>query len=236
MNNFNFNENISCKNDPCNKSCTPSFFKQNSCTCSPKAKWKGPGGGPLSFYTTWSFYAIFAIIFITFIGGGLLSFTKLSKSNVASYIILALIIGFAANSIAVGITSQILVDYNWKPLSGKDTDKTAISESWVKKFNLLNLKVHLLPVLISIIILICIVKIPWTGSKHWLYIISCIVPILFFFIWACIPIPVSEGSNTKSTPFNKASIVYNNPSIPIELTLPISIFIIIALFVFAAKK
>ena len=40
---------------------SPSFFKVEK-TCKPddSAKWKGPGGGASSFYTTWSFYAIYS--------------------------------------------------------------------------------------------------------------------------------------------------------------------------------
>lgn len=210
------------------------FFYQDQSKPDPNAKWVGPGGGPAQFYTTWSYFAIIAVSVFAAVAIPLMwKVPKLSSSKVFSTIILAVIIGFAANSLGVAVTAQGLLDFNWKPLDPHA--RVAISEKWVKMLNRINLKVHLFPVLLSLALLAAVVTVPWTGSKTHLYLAACAVPVIFFFIWACVPIPVSKGSSKKTNPFNKASVVYNSPPFSIEVLQPLTIFIMALLYVYVMR-
>jgi len=210
------------------------FFFQKGATPDPNAQWSGPGGGPAQFYTTWSYFAIIAVACLAVLGVLLLHKSKrIASSKVASIIILAVIIGFAANSLAVAVTSQGLLNFNWKPLDPHA--RVAVSEKWVKTLSKINLKVHLFPVLLSLALLAAVVTVPWSGKKLHLYIVACAIPVLFFFIWACVPIPVSKGSSKKTNPFNKASVVYNSPPFSIEVLQPLTIFIMALLYVYVMR-
>ena len=220
---------VSCDTtDSCN------FFYQDYSEPDPNAQWVGPGGGPSEFYTTWSYFAILSVCVFALITIPLLhKIPKLSSSKIVSTIILAIIIGFAANSIGVAITSQGLLDFNWKPL---DPDaNVAISEKWVKMLNKINLRVHLFPVILALGLLAAVVTVPWSGSKLYLYLVSCAIPVLFFIILVCVPIPVKKGSSQKTNPLNKASVVYNTPSFTIEALLPLTIIVIVLLYVYVMR-
>lgn len=210
------------------------FFYQDDARPDPNADWVGPGGGPSEFYTTWSYFGILTICVFALITIPLLhKIPKLSASKIASTIILAIIIGFAANSIGVAVASQGLLDFNWKPLDPHAN--VAISEKWVKMLNKINLRVHLFPVLLALGLLAAVVTVPWSGSKLYLYLGACAVPVLFFLIWVCVPIPVKKGSSQKTTPLNKASVVYNTPPFTIEGLLPLTIIIIVLLYVYVMR-
>ena len=218
----------------CSSTSDCDFFFQDTAKPDPKATWGGPSGGPSEFYTTWSYYAIIAVCIFAVFGIGLLhTSSRVASSKVASIAILAVIVGFAANSLAVAVTAQGLLSFNWKPLD--PNDRVAISEKWVKKLNNMNLNVHLMPALLALVLLAAVVTVPWSGKKLHLYLTACVVPVIFFFIWACVPIQVSKGSKKKTTPFNKASVVYNYPSLPIELLLPLTIFIVTLLYVYVMR-
>ena len=218
----------------CTTSDNCDFFYLDRSKPDPNARWIGAGGGPAEYYTTWSYYAIISVCIFTLIAIPLMwKVPKLSSSKIASIIILAIIIGFAANSLAVAVTAQGLISFNWKPLD--QHARVAISEKWVKRFNNINLKVHLFPVLLSMVLLAAVVTVPWTGSKLHLYLASCAIPIIFFFIWACVPIPIHKGSSQKTNPFNKASTVYNSPPLSVELLLPLMIFLVVLLYVYVMR-
>lgn len=219
-----------------------SFYSMTNCDentkkpmCDEQAKWQGPGGGRSTFYTTWSFYAIIfgSIIVIPFL---LLSkFTHLGNNKIFTYILLSLLIGIAINSIGVAVTSQALV-VDWKPVSGIPGKESLIREKWVEWFTKLNIRVHLIPVIASIFILILITKIPYKVSCHQLMITSIVLPVIFFFIWASIPVPISPNSKQSTNIFNKASYVYNKPTLLVESTLPITIILITILYVYFCKQ
>ena len=108
------------------------FYFEKTCTPNQKATWKGPGGCPASFYTTWSFYGIIAATIFTLILVPLLfMLPKFSNSEFMSTFCLALVIGFAVNSLAVALTSQFLLNFNWKPLD--PNNRTAADEKWIEK-------------------------------------------------------------------------------------------------------
>ena len=202
-----------------------------------KAKWKGPGGGKAAFYTTWSFYGIIAATIFTVILVPLLFLIpKFSSSEFGSTLCLALVIGFAVNSLAVALTSQFLLNFNWKPLD--PNNRTAADEKWIEKLNNINAKVHLLPIILSLFILTLIISVPWKGNKTILYFGSCLVPIVFFSIWLIVPVPTSPDKNnkTETKPWNKIAHVYNFPSAWIMSLLPIGIILATILYVLAKRS
>lgn len=213
---------------------TPDFFYQNNLEEDKNAQWSGPGGGPYEFYTTWSYTAIIIIFVFTLITVPALHFVpKLSSSTLISTLLLAIIIGFAANSLAVAVTSQALLDFAWTPLDPKA--KVAVSEKWVKKLNRVNLNVHLLPTLLSLIILALVISAPWSGNKKTLMISAFMIVLMFFTTWLCVPIPVSKGSTKKTNPLNKVAVVYNSPPANIQALLPVCLILAILLYVYANR-
>ena len=218
-----------------------SFFKSDVCDdnkpeCDGAATWQGPGGGSASFYTTWSYYAVLLCTFIILpVVWFVATKTRAKHSRTFSYITMPILIGIAANSIGVGIVSQLLITRNWKPLS-KSGNPVLIKEQWVKWFTSLNTTVHLTPVLLSLLILLCVTPMPWSGTKPIMILISILVPVLMFCVWAAVPVPVSVGSTRKTSFFNKAAHVYNAPSFAIESALPIAIILVSVLYVVVIKK
>jgi hypothetical protein len=215
------------------KSDKPIFYYEKGATPDPNAIWKGPGGGKSAFYTTWSYIAlavtcIFAIIFIPILRTN----SKLASSKF-SIIGIALIIGFAVNSVAVAVTSQAMLDFSWKPID--PNNDVLITEKWVKDFNKLNVTIHIFPLIFSLILLASIITVPWSGDKKTLYIISCAIPIIYLIIWSCVPVPIKKGSDKKTNPFNKPSVVYNSPQLSVEILLPVTILLVCALYVYAIR-
>ena len=179
---MSFQDSLSINNE-CSPPNACDFFYQDSAKPDPDAKWVGPGGGPSAFYTTWSYFAIIAVCVFALVAIPVLwKIEKVSSCKVASTAILAVIIGFAANSLAVAVTSQGLLNFNWKALDPKAP--VAVSETWVKKLNRINLTVHLFPVLLSLVLLALVVTVPWSGEKSHLFFASVAIPVMFFFIWA----------------------------------------------------
>ena len=210
------------------------FFKQDTCKPDERARWVGPGGGPTAFYTTWSFYAIIATVLFSCIALPILHMVpKAARSKPISIIILALIVGFAANSIGVAITAQMLLSFNWKPLD--PTTEIAVAEKWAKNLTTTNIKVHLVPAAISLLLLAAVITVPWCQKKTILWISSIVIPTLFFGIWSCVPVPFEKGSIKKTTIFNKAARVYNHPSALIMLSLPAAVISAAALYVYAMR-
>ena len=150
-----------------------------------------------------------------------------------SYLLLAIIIGFAANSIGVAFTSQSLLGYNFPDINKKET--VAICEDWVNKLYKSNIRVHLVPIIFSIILLGFLVLLPWNGNKILLCLFSIIVPFVMFIIWVCIPIPKVEGSKEYTNPLNKVKYVYNNPNFGMQISMPICIIITVVLYVFIMR-
>lgn len=224
------------------KSC--SFFSEvctnGKVTCLPDANFQGPGGGSGAFYTTWSFYAILIATFIVLPVTLLL--TKLpgtkefwKQNKYISTILLGILIGFSANSIGVGVVSQLLVTEN-KPLVSTKTGKSPlITQDWLTYFNKLNSRVHLVPVLFAILILLLVIRIPCSTLPSVLMCTSIAIPVVFFFIWACVPIPVRTGSKEHTTPFDKAAVVYKSPPFSIEGFLPAAIVIVTVITVYVAR-
>ena len=213
----------------------PFFFETQCGKPNENAKWRGPGGGPSSFYTTWSFWAIIATTIFTLLIVPLLFFVpKFSNSELMSSLSLAIIIGFAVNSLAVALTSQFLLNFNWKPLD--PNNRTAADENWIKKLNNINAKVHLLPIILSLFILTLIIKAPWKGNKTILYFASCLVSVIFFIVWLCVPVPVSpDNKKDKTRPWNKIAYVYNFPDAWIMGLFPVAIVFGTVLFVLAKR-
>ena len=102
-------------------------------------------------------------------------------------------IGFAVNSIAVAVTSQFLLNLSWKPEESKS--RKATDERWIKKLNKINATVHLVPVILALFILTMTINMKWNGDKTILHFASALVPILYFTIWLCIPVPKNKGSD-----------------------------------------
>lgn len=178
-----------------------------------------------SFYTKWSYVAIccvvmFAIIFIPLFH----VIPSLSNSKNISYIVFSIIIGFSINSLAVAVTSQLLYIVNWDNIN----DNLITSKTKLKKMSISNLNNHLMPVLISLVLLACITTVPWTGNKLYLYIMSCFVPIVFFFVWLCVPVKDKHGKHT--TPMNKIRLIYGKQSTFTQLSLLLTIFISAGLY------
>lgn len=212
---------------------SPDFYVEDTCKPDNSAKWKGPGGGASSFYTTWSFYAIIAATCFTVIMGIIFAFSpKLASCEWFSTLCLALMIGFAVNSLAVAVTSQFLLNFNWKPLNPKS--RTAADENWIKKLNNINATVHLLPVILALVILTITINMKWTGNKTILYFAAVCVPIIYFTIWLCIPVPKSKGSSEQTNFTNKVAYVYNFPSTWIMGLMPI--VVALAAFTFVLAK
>ena len=209
------------------------FYVEETCKPDNAAKWRGPGGGASSFYTTWSFYAIIAATCFTVIMGIIFAFSpKLASCEWFSTLCLALMIGFAVNSLAVAVTSQFLLNFNWKPLN--PNSRTAADENWIKKLNNINATVHLLPVILALVILTITINMKWTGNKTILYFAAVCVPIIYFTIWLCIPVPKSKGSSEQTNFTNKVAYVYNFPSTWIMGLMPI--VVALAAFTFVLAK
>ena len=224
------------------KSC--SFFSEvctnGKATCLPDADFEGPGGGSSAFYTTWSYYAIliatFIVLPVTLLLANLPGTKEFWKQNkYVSTILLGILIGFAVNSIGVGIVSQLLVTENKPLVSTKSGKLPLVTQDWLKYFNKLNSRVHLVPVLFAILILLLVIRIPCSTSSSVLICTSIAIPVVFFFIWACVPIPVSTGSKEHTTPFNKSAVVYNSPPFSLEGFLPAAIVIVTVLTVYVAR-
>lgn len=211
---------------------TPNFFFEKGAKPDPNVKWSGPTN-PSAYFTTWSYYAIIATLFFAVISIPILYKYKNLQSSRFAILILAIIIGFSANTLAVGATSQGLMNYNWRPLD--PNNPVLVKEEWLVKFNRKNLKVHLIPVIISIFLLVLITAAPWKGSKVELFCLSVFIPIIFFMIWLCVPVAKKKGSKEKTNPFNKASIVYSSPPIFIELLQPLVIILMCAAYVYIIR-
>lgn len=123
----------------------------------------------------------------------------MKNSPLMAYTLLAIIVGFSANSITVAVASQGLLGFDWNNLDPIQHGEVLVTEKWVKKLNKVNITVHLIPLILSIIILFLVINVPWSGSKRTLVIASCFVPIVLFTIWLCIPVPVTPGSYKKTT-------------------------------------
>ena len=213
---------------------SPTFYVEDTCKPDSTAKWKGPGGGASSFYTTWSFYAIIAATCFTVIMGIIFAFSpKLASCEWFSTLCLALMIGFAVNSLAVAVTSQFLLNFNWKPLNPQS--RTAADENWIKKLNNINATVHLLPVILALVILTITINMKWSGNKTILYFAVLSVPIIYFTIWLCIPVPKNKGSSEMTNYTNKVAYVYNFPSTWIMGLMPIAAVLATFTFVLAKK-
>lgn len=196
--------------------------------------WKGPGGGASSFYTTWSFYAIVAATCFTIITSIIFTFSpNLTKNEFFTTLCLAIMIGFAVNSIAVAVTSQFLLNLSWKPVKSKC--RKATDERWIKKLNKINATVHLVPVILALFILTMTINMKWNGDKTILYFASAIVPILYFTIWLCIPVPKNKGSEEMTDFTNKVVYVYNYPSTWIMGLMPVTVALATFMFVLAKK-
>ena len=215
----------------------PSFFKEKTCTPDNSATWKGPGGGASSFYTTWSFYAIIAATCFAVLMGIVFAFSpKLARTEWFSTLCLAIMIGFAVNSLAVAVTSQFLLNFNWKPLNPDPTARTAADEKWIKKLNNINATVHLLPIILALVILTITIRMRWKGNKTILYFVALSVPIIYFTIWLCIPVPKSKESNEMTNFTNKVAYVYNYPSTWIMGLMPIAAALCTFMFVLAKNN
>jgi hypothetical protein len=185
-----------------------------------------------SFYTTWSFTAIILTLFFAIIMIPLFhNFEKLSSSVISSYIVFSIIIGFSINSIAVAVSSQILIGTSWKKFEKNKGD--IINLKFVEKFTNENIKMHLIPVIISLLLLFLITNVPWSGKKIYLYITSCLVPIVFFFVWASKSIP--DGKNHKTTILNKSKIIYDQPDLITKISLPLTVLLGTAFYIFVMR-
>jgi len=212
------------------------FYTLEGATCDKNAVWKGPGGGKSSFYTTWSYYAIIvSTIAALFIIPLFHRVPSLKNSPLMAYTLLAILVGFAANSMAVAVASQGLLGFDWHHLDPTQDGEVLITEEWVKTMNKVNITVHLIPLILSIIILFLVINVPWSGNKRTLVLASCFVPIVLFTIWVCVPVPVKPGSSKKTTPFTKVEVVYDKSSPIIESFLPITIIFICVLYVYAMR-
>ena len=207
-------------------------------TCIPDSDFKGPGGGSSKFYTTWSFFAILVVLIVVLPGAYITSDWLPNKWNnkLISGAFLAVLIGFAANSVGVGVTSQFLVTKGKPLVQTQNGELPLITQEWLKWFNELNSKVHLVPVLLSLFIIVMVGRLPWSGGSLELILPAVIIPVVFFFIWALVPIPKEKGSKEMTTPWNKASVVYNSPPFSIEAWLPICIFLVVVLTVCCVVK
>ena len=161
--------------------------------------------GASSFYTTWSFYAILAATCFAVLMGIIFAFSpKLARTEWFSTLCLAIMIGFAVNSLAVAVTSQFLLNFNWKPLN--PNSRTAADEKWIKKLNNINATVHLLPVILALVILTITIRMRWKGNKTILYFAALSVPIIYFTIWLCVPVPEKQR-NQRNDKFYKQGCV-----------------------------
>jgi hypothetical protein len=157
------------------------------------------------------------------------------QNKYVSTALLGLLIGFAANSIGVGVVSQLLVTENKPLVTSKTGEPPLITQDWLTYFNKLNSRVHLVPVLFAILILLLVIRIPCSASPGILACTSIAIPVVFFFIWACVPIPTHAGSKEHTTPFNKAAVVYKSPPFSIEGFLPAAILLVTVLTVYVAR-
>jgi hypothetical protein len=209
------------------------FFYQDELKVDSAARWKGPGGGPSIYFTTWSYYGIIATAIFAMVAiPALYLIPRLSHSRIVSSLIVMLITGFAVNSLAVAVTSQGLLSWDWKPLDPKA--QVAISEDWVIKLTKVNATVHLIPTLLSLVLLSGLVTVPWSGSKRDIYIGACIIAAVFFFIWLCTPI-YDKSVERNTTPLNKIQTVYNSPPAYLAAIQPVSILCFALLFVYILR-
>ena len=211
------------------------FFEINGATPA-KVTWKGPGGGPSSFYTTWSFWAIIGALGLSILCLPIVHLKKMKRSTkhgLAAFIIVILI-GFCANSVGVGLASQLLMKKGFQDVSTLGNQPISIRGSWVEGVIGLNAKVHLLPIVFVFIGIFILSTLPFTGNKIHIFLLSMLLPIAMFLAWLVTPVPI-ENSDSKTTPLNKINIVYNNPGWIMSL-FPIGLFASGLIFVSLLQK
>jgi hypothetical protein len=225
-----------------NKNCPNHVYYAKPNYCAKNIKWKGPGGGPNTFYTTWSFFLNFVILglaIIVFIFHLIAPHNNIKNTLVN--IITPSIIGIIGNIIGVFLVAQILIAYEW---SIKDTtpntrsdDGLAVSNSFIITVNKINFIYHQLPVLfiIPLIFILYAIKSKIT-TKTIIY--ALIFMCAFFIIWDIIPVDkTSDGSIPgKTNPLNKPKYVYNYPPFWLMLLLPVSWVVVCFLFYFVAVR
>jgi hypothetical protein len=223
-----------------NKNCPNHVYYAQSNLCAKNIKWKGPGGGASSFYTTWSFFLNFIILGLGII---VLIFHLIAPhnniKNIMANIMTPGIIGIIANIIGVFLVAQLLISYEWSiqdtnPNERQD-DGLAVSNSFIISVNKINFIYHQLPVLfiIPLIFILYAIKSKIT-TKTIIYALIFIAA--FFIIWDVIPVnKTSDGSIPgKTNPLDKPKYVYNYPPLWLMVLLPITWVVICFLFYFVA--
>lgn len=177
-----------------------------------------------TFYTNWSFFAIFVAFIITI---GLLPYMHTLNTNKwAGYVVFGFIISAAVNSIAVAITSQIIIMSKWSSIEFTDDQ---LDEYWVQQLNNKNMLYHMAPLIISVLLLLVVVNVPANLNKTYLFIMCCMMPMIFFVCWSCLNV---LDNNEKHTLFRKVSVVYDNPDTIVTASFPIVIVVITAMYIF----
>ena len=193
---------------------------------------RGPVRDAGAYYTSWSFYAIFIALLILIVSWFATQNKDHSPNKAFSYTVLPILIGLSANSIGVALVSRFL-----KLLPPDSASyNILLSEDWFTTNARLDTNFHILPMFISLLILLCVTPMKWTGSRAVLILISVIIPTLMFSIWSVVPIPVSRHSNEKTNFVSKPRYVYGRPSGLAEMLLPMTIVLTCILYVMVVKK
>ena len=185
-----------------------------------------------AYYTTWSFYAILIALIILIVSWFVTQNKSTPPNKAFSYTVLPILIGLSANSIGVALVSRFL-----KLLPAASSSyNLLLSENWFTTNTRLDTNFHILPMFVSLLILLCVTPMKWTGSKSVLIIISLVVPSLMFAIWSVVPIQVSKNTKDKTNFINKPRFVYGRPSGLTELIFPATIIITCVLYVVVIKR
>ena len=176
--------------------CENNVYLKKGATCATGVKWKGPGGSSFSFFTTWAAYFSLLSFF-------LLIYVKLNKSK--NTFLIAIIKSSAACSLAVFAVAQLLLAFN-PSIDEPEGTTYLITDDFSNKINKINLIWHQLP-------LVCVYLIMTYNFGVKISAVHIAAPaLILLLIWMLVPVPVSKGSETKTTPFDKIKVVYNNPN------------------------
>lgn len=176
-------------------SCEHGVFYQGKCDEDSEFLFAQPNS-EADYYTTWSFILVCFAFLCTLISCVLRLVYK-NKNNVQvnralMYFFLPIAIVGAANSVGVFTVSQSLLGYNLREniQVGADNKTPAISLSLFEDINKANTTIHLLPMLVSfiIVILLALTRTNQAASmKHKTFLIALVLQIMLLLVYLCVP-------------------------------------------------
>jgi hypothetical protein len=185
-------------------------------TCDPGTQYPVPSGGAEAFYTTWSFYGIFAALALLLIYCCIVFIPKIKGSKALRYSFLPVIGAFTINSMSVGLVSQILFAYNFK-LAGPNATKgtKSLKTNFFEKMMGVNFKFHITPMVLAIFMMIALLLVHRATGSVWMnpwLLIGLTVLWQVGFVMTYSSVPVKDANTGKCLyGYQKLQNVYNNP-------------------------